>query len=216
MRMLETTLAGALALAFAGGVAGAVSMQSGNTTSGTASGPTVTSSATNAPVFTSPVPTGQPTVVSPVNPAPPPTTSSASTGTTSGTPPTVDTSTLAPSNQTSGGASGTMAETPAPFAPGVGIVAVPTTTETPVVTDYVVGTNGERVPVNRTASVLTAPAAPVAVPELDAAMKSSEAHTRAKVARKGQLLYSIAPRTNNDRSDEMPDDPVSPAITPPR
>jgi hypothetical protein len=109
-----------------------------------------------------------------------------------------------------------MAETPAPFAPGVGIVAVPTTTETAVVTDYVVGTNGERIPVNRTASVLTAPDAQAAAPELDAAMRSSEARTRAKVARKGQLLHSIAPRTNNDRSDEMPDDPVSPAITPPR
>jgi len=213
MRKLETTLVGALALAFAGGVAAAVSMQSSsNTTSGTASGPTVTSSAVNPPVFTSPVPTGQPAVVSPVNPAPPPT----STGTTSGTPPTVDTSTLAPSSQTSGAATGTMAETPAPFAPGVGIVAVPTTTETAVVTDYVVGTNGERIPVNRTASVLTAPDAQAAAPELDAAMRSSETRTRAKVARKGQLLHSIAPRTNNDRSDEMPDDPVSPAITPPR
>ncbi|MGZ5040222.1 MAG: hypothetical protein ACXWBQ_05720 [Usitatibacter sp.] len=36
---------------------------------------------------------------------------------------------------------------------------------------------------------------------------------RQRVGRNGQLLLSIAPRTNADRSREMPDDPPSPALT---
>ena len=36
---------------------------------------------------------------------------------------------------------------------------------------------------------------------------------RHRVGRNGQLLYSIAPRTNVDRSREMPDDGPSPALT---
>jgi len=38
---------------------------------------------------------------------------------------------------------------------------------------------------------------------------------RHRVGRNGQLLYSIAPRTNVDRSREMPDDGPSPALTGP-
>ena len=36
---------------------------------------------------------------------------------------------------------------------------------------------------------------------------------RKRVGRNGQLLYSIAPRTNVDRSGQMPDDAPSPALT---
>jgi hypothetical protein len=36
---------------------------------------------------------------------------------------------------------------------------------------------------------------------------------RQRVGRNGQLLQSIAPRTNANRSNEMPDDPPSPALT---
>jgi hypothetical protein len=36
---------------------------------------------------------------------------------------------------------------------------------------------------------------------------------RARIGRNGQLLYSIAPRTNVDRSNEMPDDGPSPSLS---
>jgi hypothetical protein len=36
---------------------------------------------------------------------------------------------------------------------------------------------------------------------------------RKRIGRNGQLLYSIAPRTNVDRSAQMPDDGPSPALT---
>ena len=36
---------------------------------------------------------------------------------------------------------------------------------------------------------------------------------RKRIGRNGQLLYSIAPRTNVDRSAEMPDDPLPAALT---
>jgi hypothetical protein len=42
-----------------------------------------------------------------------------------------------------------------------------------------------------------------------------ELRKRQSLKRNGQLLYSIAPRTNVDRSWQMPDDPVSPALRPP-
>jgi len=38
---------------------------------------------------------------------------------------------------------------------------------------------------------------------------------RRRVGRNGQLLYSIAPRTNVDRSREVPDDGPSPALAGP-
>ena len=42
-----------------------------------------------------------------------------------------------------------------------------------------------------------------------------ELRKRQNLPRNGQLLYSIAPRTNNDRGWQMRDDPVSPALRPP-
>ena len=42
-----------------------------------------------------------------------------------------------------------------------------------------------------------------------------ELNKRRNLRRNGQLLYSIAPRTNVDRSWQMPDDPISPALRPP-
>lgn len=36
---------------------------------------------------------------------------------------------------------------------------------------------------------------------------------RKRIGRNGQLLYSIAPRTNVDRTAQMPDDPLPPALT---
>jgi hypothetical protein len=38
---------------------------------------------------------------------------------------------------------------------------------------------------------------------------------RRRIGRNGQLLYSIAPRTNVDRSREVPDDGPTPALTGP-
>jgi hypothetical protein len=46
---------------------------------------------------------------------------------------------------------------------------------------------------------------------LDRVIKQSE-RDRRKIGRNGQLLYSIAPRTNVDRSNEMPDDGPTPAL----
>jgi hypothetical protein len=52
-------------------------------------------------------------------------------------------------------------------------------------------------------------------PELDRATRREAQRTRNTAARKGQMLHSITPRTNVDRSDQMPDDPPSPAIATP-
>jgi hypothetical protein len=49
-------------------------------------------------------------------------------------------------------------------------------------------------------------------PELNAATRAAEKKLRAKTARKQQLMHSITPRTNVDRTDQMPDDPISPAV----
>lgn len=46
---------------------------------------------------------------------------------------------------------------------------------------------------------------------LDRVIKSAE-RDRKKIGRNGQLLHSIAPRTNVDRSKEMPDDGPTPAL----
>ncbi len=46
---------------------------------------------------------------------------------------------------------------------------------------------------------------------LDRVIKSAE-RDRRKAGRNGQLLYSIAPRTSVDRSNEMPDDGPTPAL----
>ena len=47
---------------------------------------------------------------------------------------------------------------------------------------------------------------------LDKAIKQAE-RDRKKIGRNGQLLQSIAPRTSVDRSDQMPDDGPSPALS---
>jgi hypothetical protein len=47
---------------------------------------------------------------------------------------------------------------------------------------------------------------------LDRAIKQTE-RDRKKIGRNGQLLQTIAPRTNVDRSDQMPDDGPTPALT---
>lgn len=47
---------------------------------------------------------------------------------------------------------------------------------------------------------------------LDRVIKEAEKDRR-KIGRHGQLLNSIAPRTNVDRSDEMPDDGPTPALS---
>jgi len=91
------------------------------------------------------------------------------------------------------------------------------TTSTPVVASgevEMIDANGERVAVNTITTVPTAPAAatPTPTPELDAATRAAERKLRAKTARKQQLMHSITPRTNVDRTDQMPDDPISPAV----
>ncbi len=47
---------------------------------------------------------------------------------------------------------------------------------------------------------------------LDRAIKQAE-RDRKKIGRNGQLLRSIAPRTNVDRTEQMPDDGPTPALT---
>lgn len=68
------------------------------------------------------------------------------------------------------------------------------------------GANGAAVGTSAGASV---------TPELDRATRREAQRTRNTVARKGQMLQSIAPRTNADRSGQMADDPPSPAIATP-
>jgi hypothetical protein len=73
----------------------------------------------------------------------------------------------------------------------------------------VIGTNGERLAVNTVGSVLTAPAATrTPTPTLDAATQAAQRRLGAKTARQQQQVFSVAPRTNNDRTDQMPDDPI--------
>ena len=158
--------------------------------------------ATSAPGGTAPS-TSTPPTATPANPALPPNTGS-----------------LSPSNQTSGTvpaspiASPTVGTRPVPFDSGAGSVVTESGGTQPA-EDFVIGANGERIPVNRAASALPAPAGatPTPTPELDAAIRNSAQQTRKKVAPQGQLLHSITPRTNADKSDQMPDDPVSPALT---
>jgi hypothetical protein len=52
-------------------------------------------------------------------------------------------------------------------------------------------------------------------PELDRATRREAQHARRTVERKGQMLESITPRTNVDRTDQMPDDPT-PLLSPAR
>jgi hypothetical protein len=90
--------------------------------------------------------------------------------------------------------------------------AIAATSAPVIVGGETIGANGERIAVERIASVQPAPVATTATPELDAATRAAERKLRAKTARKQQLMHSIVPRTNVDRTDQMPDDPVSPAV----
>lgn len=58
-------------------------------------------------------------------------------------------------------------------------------------------------------------ASAIATPQLDAATRREARRERATVARGGQTLNTIAPRTNVDRTNQMPDDPPSPALRTP-
>ena len=58
-------------------------------------------------------------------------------------------------------------------------------------------------------------ASAIATPRLDAATRREARRERATVARGGQTLNTIAPRTNVDRTNQMPDDPPSPALMTP-
>ena len=141
----------------------------------------------------------------------------------------VDTSTLAPSNLNSGTANSlptgtdnsatSTATTPAPFDSGTGtLLGAPVVGAT--ADDYVIGPNGERIPVNRSGTA-AAPAAAetqqslAASRALDARLDKSARETKERVARKGQVLNSIAPRTDVDRTDQMPDD-STPLLSPSR
>jgi hypothetical protein len=57
--------------------------------------------------------------------------------------------------------------------------------------------------------------AAIATPQLNAATRREARHERATVARRGQMLESIAPRGNADLGWQMPDDPTSPALATP-
>jgi hypothetical protein len=86
-----------------------------------------------------------------------------------------------------------------------------------------ISANGERVPGTTTVVSVpaSAPAAGVAAPsiefaeaDLDRAVRRETRRAQRKVAPNEQRLQTIAPRTTVDRTAEMPDDPVSPAISP--
>ena len=115
------------------------------------------------------------------------------------------------------------ASTPIPTAPApspqmaVGVVGAPIgvrprdfdaeTVIAPPGTETVIGVNGERIAVDTVASVLPAPTASTPTLQLSAAERAAQQRIQAKTARKQQLMHSITPRTKNDRTDQMPDDP---------
>jgi len=84
----------------------------------------------------------------------------------------------------------------------------------------VIGPNGERIPVERSAAAAQTTDAPLvansaASRALDARLEKAARETRERVARKGQVLNSVAPRTDVDRTDQMPDD-STPLLSPSR
>jgi hypothetical protein len=123
-------------------------------------------------------------------------------------------------NLPTGGDATTTAANPAPFDAGTGtVVGAPVVGTTVPAEDYVLGPNGERIPVERNAAAPVA-AEPVvansaASRALDARLEKSARETRERVARKGQVLNSVAPRTDVDRTDQMPDD-ATPLLSPSR
>ncbi len=129
-------------------------------------------------------------------------------------------SALVPSNQTSGAvASGqrtsgvNAAIAPGVTNPGIATAGTVGAAEAGLVATEVISANGERIPVITAATVLQEPATTAApAPQLTPAERAAAQRMRATTARKGQLMHSITPRTENDKSDQMPDDPISPAL----
>ena len=144
---------------------------------------------------------------------------------------------------TAGGSSSTTA-TSTLNGVGVGTSPATTTTTTGgnifgstggfVVTDNGTGTagivngvnaNGERIglqadlsslsPNAAEAPVIAVQAAPGVTAAEESVLERRELNKRRNLRRDRQLLYSIAPRTSVDRSDQAPNDPISPALTPP-
>lgn len=224
----------AIALAFAG-AAGAQRVTTATTSPPATSAGTATLNTTRAipaPTTTAPPPAGGAATVTSNGTGTSTSGGAGSSGTASGAanPGTAaDMSTLPPSNLTSGTANTlptggdnsatTTATTPAPFDSGTGTVLGAPVVGAPVpAEDYVIGPNGERIPVNRTATAPANPETPqslAASRALDARLDRAARETRERVARKGQVLNSIAPRTDVDRTDQMPDD-STPLLSPSR
>jgi hypothetical protein len=71
------------------------------------------------------------------------------------------------------------------------------------------------VPSGNTNGSASTPLGAATTPELDRATRREAQHARKTVERKGQMMNSIAPRTNVDRTDQMPDD-STPLLSPSR
>jgi hypothetical protein len=203
---------------------------SGTTTSGgtTNGGTTTTTSAMSA------------TTVIPAQPSPPSRTASGATTTeqTSGTSQSGTSTGDAFSGSSRGGApavgevaANTLTTTGQPVTNPTGVFNGPT--GIPIVVDNgavaagAVTLNGERIAANPATATITGVdlgyAGAAIVPQVGVATSATattpaerkELRKRQNLPRNGQLLYSIAPRTNVDRTRQMPDDPISPALRPP-
>jgi hypothetical protein len=197
-------------------------------TTGNATASTSTRSTSPAPSLTGPQANGVATRITPLQGTQPSGTSGSNTTSTATTDATtidsIGSSALLPSNQTSGSIDG--GQTTSGTGQGRTIAVLPAETnvappaETPaaassgggVIAADLIGANGERLVVNTVAATLPAPAIATPTPTLDAATAVAERRLRAKTARKQQLMHSIVPRTNVDRTDQMPDDPISPSL----
>jgi hypothetical protein len=88
----------------------------------------------------------------------------------------------------------------------------------PLAGGVVVSAEGERIPAPApiviSQAAVTNGGETLETPELDRAA-TREARRSARVPRNAQRLHTIAPRTEVDRSHEMPDDPPSPALRTP-
>jgi hypothetical protein len=80
-----------------------------------------------------------------------------------------------------------------------------------VVAEALSGLSPNALPEN-TDLVVTRSASAVILPELSA-VERKELRKRHNVGKNQQLLNTIAPRTNVDRTRQMPDDPPTPALT---
>ena len=190
-----TTTPGTTSTASAGTAATATASSTGVAAPESRTAPLLNPQTTRTPSTDGPKPTETPPNETPAD------TSPGTSSSTSGS------SVLGASNQTSGtGAGRTTGVRPAD--PGAA-AAVPLET-VPAATGSVevVNANGERLAVNTIAATLPEPAATTPTPQLDAATRAAGQRLRAKTARKQQLMHSIVPRTNNDRTDQMPDDPI--------